>query len=72
MKYSNQTHTAAQDPSPLLLFSENHSTISLMVGIIWETDSNSNCPKQLQCPRATTRHIGKANVFNSTWTGKDL
>lgn len=55
VKNSNWIHTAVQEPSPLKPTSGDDSLI-VMAGIIWEIHRSTNCPKQLQYPRANSRH----------------
>lgn len=50
--------------TPEHLFSENDSIKSLMTRIIWETDRNTNYPKQLQYPRPTIMYLARTNGFD--------
>lgn len=68
VKNSNWIHVAAQEPSPLQLTSGDDSLTSLMAGIIWEIDRNTNFTEQPQYPRANSRHIEQGHAFDLMWT----
>lgn len=64
VKNSNWINTAAQKPSPLPPTSGDDSLIYLTARIIWKIDRNANCLKQLQYPRANSRHIKQRYAFD--------